>query len=392
MDIVAELRTDRDNYLALRDCLAMAAGGRLTIRAGEYPVDWGTDRPALRIEADTLISAEPDATLRCASRNPSLFAMLLIEQPRVTIKQLALVGDKRQQPWATPGYWCILAVRHAANVTLRKVRISQAQKWGMDVSSADSLSLNGCHLSGNGYSEETPGNDPQPLVGGLRVSADAARNRRITLTNCNFSGNGGQGANISRVDGLAVKKCQASNNGLYPAHGNQDGLALSGCVDGRIEEVVATDNRADGIVLTQQNAADSCKNLLIRAAHSARNGGNGILLYSHAEATAGELADIQIVGNTCFDNGQMSQVGYPYGFSGIRLAARGGFGRIHDIALRDNTCYDTHPYPGQMCGIDQLPMEVDPNGGLGQGITLSNNHCFQNAYRNVNLWQLGLVY
>lgn len=390
MDVVADLRPNRDNYAALAAMLPQAAGGRLTLPPGRFPVEWRDDRPALRVPGNCVVSAE-SATLVCSSHNPTLFAMLVIEADDVAVRGLTLVGDKTARPWATPGYWCALAVRHAKNIKLTRVSVSLAQRWGLDVNGADGLTLTRCTLTGNGYAEEYPGNAAQPLIGGLRISAESTRNRNVVIQACRFNGNGGQGANIGQVDNLTVRESQFCHNGLYRGHGNQDGLALNGVSGASIQRNLMRGNEADGLVLTAAPGAGSCHDIDLSANKCWGNGGNGILVYEHDALGGGDPSYLDITNNVCRDNGQMTDAPYPHGFSGIRLAPWGGFGRIHDIRLRANKCFDSRP-PGQrtqMCGIDQLPVEVAPWGGLGGNIVLESNRCYNNVWAATNVWEGG---
>lgn len=390
MDINLTLDPSGDNYTTLRDALAMAAGGRLIIRSGRYPVAWLGDRPALRIPDGCEVSAE-SVTLQCSSANPTLFAMFVIEADDVDVCGLSLIGDRRQQAWSEPSYWCLLAVRQAARVSLKRVKVSQSQKFGLDASDVIDFSLTRCQFTENGYAEQPPDNQPLKLCGGLRIAAEIGRNSNVQLIGCLAERNGGQGANIGRVDNLVVDGCRLSRNGLYAGHGNQDGLALSGIIGGVVKQTQAALNQADGIVLSAESPAHNCADMQLRANRARGNGGNGILLYEHDTPNGGNIYGLEIARNVCADNGQMS-AGWPWGFSGIRLGAR-GFGRIHDICLRANTCLDTRPpaQRTQMCGIDMLPRETNPRGGLGENIELIGNRCSNNAHYQVNLWQIGQI-
>lgn len=391
MDINLKLDTDSDNYTTLRDALAMAAGAQLVLQPGVFPLNWVAGRPALRIPAGCVVSAE-NVTLSCTSSNPDLFAMLMIEADDVTVRGLGLVGDRRAQAWYTPGYWCLMAVRQARRVRLERVRLERSQKFGLDACDVSDLTLTRCRVTLNGYAEKPAGNDPLPLCGGMRLTATAQPNQHVTLAGCVMQGNGGQGANLNRVDGLTVSASRFESNGSYPAHGNQDGLALSGITGGLVRNCVVDGNLADGIVLTAESQAQECRGVTLRANRARRNGGNGILLYEHDTPDGGRLTDMLLHSNVCGDNGQMTRAGYPWGFSGIRLGAR-GFGRISDIRLVRNSCYDSREGDErtQMCGIDMLPREIQPFGGLGPGIRLEGNQAYNHTYQDINLWQLPML-
>lgn len=391
MDINLKLDPTADNYLALANALAMAANARLIVQPGTYPIVWTPDRWSLRVPAGCTLVAE-HVYLNCASLNPQLFAMFVIDADDIAVTGLALNGECKSQSWYTPSYWALLAVRQAQRVTLTSCTLSNSQKFGLDAVDVTDLTLEQCKFVQNGYADEPQNNDPMPLCGGVRISAsNQRRNQRVVMTGCAVEHNGGEGAIIGRVDDLLVNHCKFAWNGLYDGHGNQDGLALSGIIKGSITHNTTLANRADGIVLSAGNTAETCSDVVLSHNKARANGGNGILLFEHDTPIGGELANIAIQHNTCADNGQMLTPNYPFGYSGIRLGSR-GFGRIHDICLRANKCYDSRAHARtQLCGIDMLPAELQPHGQLGDHIILDDNKLYNNQYMNLNLWQMGLV-
>lgn len=368
---------DAYNDLVASIATATARQDVLEVPGGVWHVPHEHDRPAIRVTCT--IRGAPGARFVFSSDNPGLYAHLKIDDAQnIGLSGLILEGDKKQQPWATPSAWCILSVTRSANIRLKSLTVTSAQKWGIDASGIGGLSLEQVTVSDCGYAEEPPDNQPLPSCGGMRMTQAAGRSEHVTIAQSDFIGNGGQGLNLSGIDGLLLSSVFASENGLYQAHGNQDGVALSNINTARLTNCHIRENLADGLVIT--NSGGGAGFITVRGGSLSENGGNGALLYILDEP--GVINAVALGGVGISNNSRMSAYPYPHGFDGVRLSPWGSTGKISNIRVAHCTIDGDH-----QSGVAQLPREIDPAGRLG-AVTLKGNHIGGTRHKPVDLWSL----
>ena len=389
-----------DNYAIVQRALtdiATKGGGTIYFPPGTYRISVPAGKNALSIMSRTMLLGSPGkkSTIKFDISSTTLHTPLKFSgQTSLELKDIVIEGTKNNIAWNSPAYWALVKIENSKNVKIINTKISNAQRIGLEILSSENISISSSEFFANGWEEEYPKGQPQQMIGGLNISlsTNGVRNKNITIENSTFTQNGGFGAWVGYADNISITGNTFYKNGLYPAHGNQDGVGLFGIQQGIIRKNQSTDNYADGIVIaTKENDTKNVSvtsDVKIDQNTSARNGGNGIILYSTKQSSA-EIKNSTISNNTVYDNGFGNTVGYPNSFDGIRLSPWGTSGVIHDITISRNTSYDTRTDKKrtQQAGIGQLPKERDPDGGLGANITLSENRCYNNAYADILLWE-----
>lgn len=372
-----------DAYPALVAAIAEATRRHKSLRIDPAPggAPWHVRFLPGRAAIWITCSLSGDAALHGICTNPSLYTMWRIEAGALSVSDLTFDGGRVAQDWDVPSPWAVVSIRGCTGVTLDGVTVKRGQKWGIDAFDCERLTIKDSTFELCGWYDEPPGNSPVPSCGGLRMASSAARSYAVMVKGSQFSQNAGQGLSITGADYVTVADCIATGNGLYEAHGNQDGIHLADVIGATVTRCGAVANLADGIVVTSATGQASSK-VVISGNTSERNGGNGILLWCDPAGAGGGISDARIERNLCYDNSQMSPANWPHGFDGIRLSPWGNRGGIRGVTLARNTCTGI----SQMHGIGQPPREVDPAGGL-EDIKQINNLA-DGYHGGVGLWEV----